>query len=93
MKLTMDYTGQLASVTGVAEERVEVEDGECLLDVLKARLAVHGEKFGELVFDDKGGVRSTLLVVLDGEQATGDKAYLSLEGVNVVMLMTPIAGG
>lgn len=93
MKLTMDYTGQLASVAGVAEEQVEVGEGECLLEVLKARLVVHGEKFGELVFDDKGGIRSTLLVALDGEQATGDKASLSLLGVKVVMLMTPIAGG
>ncbi|MCF6311066.1 MAG: hypothetical protein L3J39_01315 [Verrucomicrobiales bacterium] len=93
MTLTMDYTGQLASVTGVAEEQVEVGEGECLLDVLKARLAVHGEKFGELLFDDEGGIRSTLLVVLDGEQATGDKASVSLSGVKVVMLMTPIAGG
>jgi len=93
MKLTVDYTGQLASVTGVSEENVELDDGETLGVVLKGLSAGYGEKFGELVFDDEGRIRSTLLVALDGEQAAGDKNNLDLSGVKVLMLMTPIAGG
>ncbi|MFK5921958.1 MAG: MoaD/ThiS family protein [Verrucomicrobiota bacterium] len=93
MTLTIDYTGQLASVVGASEEAVEVAEGDSVADVLKGRLEVYGEKFGELVFDGEGRIRSTLLVVLDGEQAAGDKGNLSLEGVKVLMLMTPIAGG
>lgn len=93
MTLTIDYTGQLASVTGLSEELVEVRDGETLGELLRGRLALHGEKFEELVFDDTGKIRTTLLVALDGEQATGDRDQQSLLGIKVLMLMTPIAGG
>lgn len=93
MKLTVDYTGQLASVAGVSEEQVELSGGETLGSVMKNLAESHGEKFSELVFDDEGRIRSTLLAALDGEQATGDKDNLELSGVRELMLMTPIAGG
>ncbi|NOX98636.1 MAG: MoaD/ThiS family protein [Verrucomicrobia bacterium] len=93
MKLTVDYTGQLASVAGVSEDSVELSGGETLGSVLKNLAESHGEKFSELVFDDEGRIRSTLLAALDGEQATGDKDNLELSGVRELMLMTPIAGG
>lgn len=93
MKLIVDYTGQLASVAGVSEEEVELSGGETLGSVLKNLAETRGEKFRELVFDDEGRIRSTLLVALDGEQAAGDKENLDLSGVNELMLMTPIAGG
>lgn len=93
MKLTVDYTGQLASVTGVSEEEVELSGGETLGSILKNLAGNYGGKFNELVFDDKGRIRSTLLAALDGEQAAGDKDNLDLSGVKVLMLMTPIAGG
>jgi len=93
MKLTVDYTGQLASVTGVPEESVELRGGETLNSILKGLAASHGEKFSELVFGDDGRIRSTLLAALDGEQATGNKDELDLSEVKVLMLMTPIAGG
>ncbi len=93
MKLTIDYTGQLASVTGVSEEQVELRGGETLGSILKGLAENYGEKFRELVFDDNGRIRSTLLAALDGEQAAGDKDNLDLSAVKVLMLMTPIAGG
>jgi molybdopterin converting factor small subunit len=93
MNLTVDYTGQLASVTGVSEESVELRGGETLSSILKGLAASHGEKFSELVFGDDGRIRSTLLAALDGEQATGNKDELDLSEVKVLMLMTPIAGG
>lgn len=93
MKLMVDYTGQLASVAGVSEESVELGEGETLGSVVKRLAGIHGEKFAELVFGGEGRIRSTLLVVLDGEQAVGDKESLDLSGVRVLMLMTPIAGG
>ena len=93
MKLTIDYTGQLASVAGISEENVELNGGETLNSILKGLAESHGEKFSELVFDDEGRIRSTLLAALDGEQATGDKDNLDLSEVKELMLMTPIAGG
>ena len=93
MKLTIDYTGQLASVAGVSEESIELNGGETLNSILKSLAENHGEKFSELVFNDEGKIRSTLLAALDGEQAAGNKDNLDLSEVEVLMLMTPIAGG
>jgi len=93
MNVTFSYTGQLAAAAGTADETVEIPDDTALRPVLDQLAAKHGEKYAELIFDGDGKIRSTLLVVLDGEQATGDKETKNIEGVSTVMLMTPIAGG
>ena len=90
MSLTVQYTGQLANVVGVAEESVAASDLKSALDQLVAR---HGDGYAKLVFDSEGEIRPSLLVVLDGEQAEGEKASIDLTNVKNLMLMTPIAGG
>lgn len=93
-QVTFSYTGQLASAAGVTDETLDLPGDELglrpALDVLGER---HGDGWSELVFDDGGRIRATLLVVIDGVQAGGEKEGLSLEGAGNVMLMTPIAGG
>jgi hypothetical protein len=42
---------------------------------------------------ETGKLHRTLMVVFEGEQADGDLDSLSLDDVENVMLMTPIAGG
>ena len=94
MKIEFCYTGQLASAAGAVEESVELADGATVLVALKERIDAHGGKFAELLADDSGAPRSTLLVALNDEQVAGD-AYDStvLAEGNSLMLMTPIAGG
>lgn len=87
------YTGQLAALAGESEEAVEVEEGATLGPVVDGLSARHGDGFRELLCDEAGAMRGTVLVALDGEQAQGERGELSLEGVKEVMLMTPIAGG
>ena len=93
-QVNFSYTGQLANAAGVTDETLDLSEDQPglrpALDVLAER---HGDGWRELVFDDGGRIRSTLLVVIDGVQAGGDKEALSLEGAGAVMLMTPIAGG
>lgn len=93
-QVTFSYTGQLANAAGESEVVLDLPDEQSdlrpVLDLLAAR---HGESWRELVLDAEGRIRSTLLVVIDGVQAAGDKQSLSLTGAGNVMLMTPIAGG
>lgn len=93
MNVTFQYTGQLANVVGASEETVELGDDATLKTTVDQLAARHGEGYAKLVFDDEDNLRPSLLVVLDGEQAEGDKATLDLSDVKTVMLMTPIAGG
>lgn len=93
MKLSVAYTAQLAAATAVGEEEVELADGGELRDLVALLCRRHGERFTELVCEPDGALRSTLLVILDGAQAVGERGSLALDGVEKVMLMTPIAGG
>lgn len=94
MKIQFCYTGQLSSAAGAVEESIELTDGASVLAALRDRIEQHGGKFAELVADESGAPRSTLLVALNDEQVAGD-AYDStvLAEGNSLMLMTPIAGG
>ena len=93
MTLRFQYTGQLAAAAGTAEETVELAEGAILGAVLKNLADRHGPGFGDLLFDAMGRVRPTLLVALDGVQASGEKEAQLLDRVSEVLLMTPIAGG
>ena len=93
MTLTFSYTGQLAAAAGSAEETVEAAEGAVLGPILHDLADRHGAGYRDLILDASGRVRPTLLVVLDGVQASGEKEALPLDGVSDVMLMTPIAGG
>ena len=93
MTISITYTGQLAEAAGTAEESVDLNPGATLVTLLDTVTAKHGEKFTNLLRDDSGALRSTVLVALDGAQATGDRDSLSLDGVRELVFMTPIAGG
>ena len=93
MSLQIIYTGQLASIAGVSEESVEVPEGGTLGDVVKGAVERLGKKFGVLLCDESGALRPTILVAVDGSQATGDREAMPLDGVREVMFMAPVAGG
>jgi hypothetical protein len=73
---------------------VEVEEGTPLGELVTNIAEKHGTKFSDLVIDrETGKLHRSLMVVFEGEQADGDLDSLSLDDVENVMLMTPIAGG
>ena len=93
MKLTLEYTAQLAAITGVAEEVVDRIAGETLGQMLRRLAKIHGGEFRKLVFNDDEKIRPTLLLSLDDVLAAGDKENVDLADVSVVLLMMPVAGG
>lgn len=93
MEVVFQYTGQLANVVGKSEESVDLGDDARLKPAIDQLAQRHGDGYAKLVLDANGDLRPSLLVVVDGEQADGDKAALDLSGAKTVMLMTPIAGG
>ena len=93
MEITIQYTGQLAGITGETDEIYELKDGSALHELVVQLCEKHGAKYADLLVNADGDLRPSTLVILDGEQADGDRAAASLDGVKTVMLMTPIAGG
>lgn len=93
IKVTFAYTGQLAGAAGIAEEVIELDVGTSLAAALAKLTAKYGGKFADLLVDDSGRPRSTLLVALNDEQVRENYAEVILSDGANLMLMTPIAGG
>ena len=93
MEITVQYTGQLANLTGTHEESAILEEGATLEELVSELVSRHGDEYSDLLLTGEGSLRPSLLVIFDGEQAEGRPDSLKLDGVKSVMLMTPIAGG
>ncbi|MDF1813939.1 MAG: MoaD/ThiS family protein [Verrucomicrobiales bacterium] len=93
MEITIQYTGQLAGITGTSEESFGCSGEQSLLDLVKTLAAKHGPEYKELVLTEQSRIRPSLLVIINGEQAEGPFESLKLQESQTVMLMTPIAGG
>jgi len=93
VEITVQYTGQLASIAGVAEEQVAFEAGARMRDLVSQLCERHGATYANLVMTKAGDLRSSLLVILDGEHTLGDSSQLPLANLRTILLMTPIAGG
>ncbi len=93
MNIAFSYTGQLANLAGVSEELVLTEAGNNLATAVREIAARHGSAFSDLILDESGKLRRTLLVIIDGEQLAGDRELFVLDGAKNIVLMTPIAGG
>jgi len=93
MTLTIQYTGQLATEAGKSEETIDFPAGTLLAELVSELVDRHGRGYSKLLLNQEGKLRASLMVILDGEQAVGRLETMSLDGVKVLMLMTPIAGG
>jgi hypothetical protein len=94
MRLTIQFTGQLAQAAGVRKQVWEGEAGATLGQVISNLAAAKPSTlFSQLLIDDCGRPRPSLLVVLDGLQAPPGWESHGIDGLQSVTLMTPIAGG
>jgi molybdopterin converting factor small subunit len=93
MEIKIQYTGQLANLTGTPEESVDLKSGTTLAQMISELVSRHGSDYSDLLLNAQGNLRPSLLVIFDGEQAEAPLESLVLDDVHTVMLMTPIAGG
>ena len=93
MKLRVQYTAQLRTVVGHAEEVVELPPGTRLAELLAHLAAIHPDAGPHLV-TSTGQIRPSLLVALNETAVPRHAASTILlhEG-DVVTLLPPIAGG
>ena len=93
MRIQVALSGQLASVTGVSKQSLDLPDGAPLLAAIRALAEQHGEGFSTLVLNPEGEtLRRSLLVAVEGEQVLDVDQPVLKEGSDL-MLLTPIAGG
>lgn len=86
------YTGQLAHAAGVSAEEIDPPAGASL-EALVAQLAdQRGGQFRDLLLDDAGALRPSILLAADGAQIPRG-APVDLAAAREILVMTPIAGG
>jgi molybdopterin converting factor small subunit len=92
MPVTVHYRGQLSTAMGADSEEIELGQNESIQSLLQG-LAKRGSKdFADIVLDDDGAPRRTLLVAVDGQQVVGLDELLDT-GVHEITLIPPISGG
>jgi len=92
--ITTKYFAALREITGKREESFDF-DGEVnakkFLDALVAR---YGEKVAEFLLDQKGTLRDSLIMLVNGTAVdTSDLASLKLKNGDLVVILPPIGGG
>lgn len=93
MTLRVQYTAQLRTVVGHAEEVVELSEGTSLAELL-AHLAARHPDAGSHLVTNTGQIRPSLLVALNGTAVARCAASsTTLHEGDVVALLPPIAGG
>jgi MoaD family protein len=92
MKISINYFGQLATITGTASESREVAGGADARTLLSAVAAQYGDGAKRIILDDAGNLRPSLIVMVNG--AVIDKGKpLALKDGDAVSLLPAIAGG
>ena len=92
MKISMQYTAQLAMEAGCSRESIDVEDNTTVEEVVRLRAGHFGGKFAEIVLNAEGQPVSTIMHIVNGEQVERGVPHPLKEG-DELMLMSPIAGG
>jgi len=92
MRITVCYTGQARSVTGVPSEELSLNTAATLETAVKHVCAKHGENLRLLLLDASGTVQPTLLLFVNDEQVVRGETPALQEG-DEVLIMVPISGG
>jgi molybdopterin converting factor small subunit len=92
MRVSVRYMAQLRAAAGIAEESVDVE-GPCTASDLAARLAArHGDALRRLLLGADGRLSPVILAFV-GDAQVGPEERLALKDGDVIVLLSPIAGG
>jgi molybdopterin converting factor small subunit len=92
MQVTFNYFAQVRQAAGVASDRVSVSENADVVAALAALAERHGDEFRALVLDPTGGIRTSLLTLVNGQLVPhGEKRPLA-EG-DQVSLLSAVAGG
>jgi MoaD family protein len=92
MKVTLSFFGQIRKVTVLEKETLELPEGSNLLQAIAALTDSYGQDFSNIVSGDGGGVRSSIILLLNGVPANRDCSSALSDG-DSVSLLSAVAGG
>ena len=94
MRLRVQYTAQLRTAVGRAEEEIDLPDGSNLDDVLVRVASEMCREAAGYLLAPGGGLQPSLLVAVnDRAISTREAPAVPIHSGDVVILLPPIAGG
>ncbi|MDW8092082.1 MAG: MoaD/ThiS family protein [Nitrososphaerota archaeon] len=88
------YFAYLREAIGHTEEVVELPEGATVMDFVRKVIELHGSEIGRFVLDERGRLRRSIRVALNGE--TVEESIIDrtvLKSGDVVVILPPISGG
>jgi molybdopterin converting factor small subunit len=92
VKVTLRYETQLKRAVGTAAEAIEVPEGSGVGEVVRTAAQQHGDRVAAMLLDDRGQVRSSVLIFVGDEQIAAGDARPLTDG-STITLTSPISGG
>jgi len=92
MRITLSYFAQVRQAAGGESETLDLPAGSTPAAAAAAAAARHGPEFRRLVLDDSGGVRPSVLVLVNGVPAPRTGGRPLAEG-DAVSLLSAVSGG
>jgi molybdopterin converting factor small subunit len=94
MKLRVQYSAQLRAAAGRPHDELDMPDGSSLAALLDRVVGLLDEAARMHLIGPGGGIRSSLLVVVnDAAAPVHAAASTDLKHGDVILLLPPIAGG
>ena len=90
MQVTVHYVAQLRRAAACASEKLEIEAGVPVAELLHKLAETHDETFRGLLLGENGQPRPSLLIFVGGEPATVADV---LRAGDEITILTPMAGG
>ncbi len=92
MNVTFSYFAQVRRAAGVESETVELPDGTDLAAAVAKVAGRHGDELKAIVLDEDGGVRPSILLLVDGAPVARGTSPALADG-GAVSIFSAVAGG
>jgi molybdopterin converting factor small subunit len=92
MIIDVHYTTQLRAALGQAQQRVTIDDGATLDQLLQQLADDQPEVFSRLVLDAQGQLLPNIILCVDDQQVTAADRHVLHDGAQVTLL-SAISGG
>jgi MoaD family protein len=87
------YYAFLHEITGVRVERFNLGAGATVQTLIEALNHKYGDRLRQYVLTEKGSLRPSIAVAINGQKITGDPLRHPLKDGDVVVIIPPISGG
>ena len=92
MEIQVVYVAQVKTASGVSRQTVDLDEGATVQSLLDRLIDTHGQPFGDLLLDNQGDLRKSILL-FRGDEQIDSPAETPLADGEQITLMSPLAGG